>query len=232
MLRFFTFIKQLLDRKIAAQLEGGYAWEIGRIQFDYLLKEGLNPEHKLLDLPCGSFRAGHLLINYLSEHNYYGIDGSKKNIDNGIKYVLTPAKLILKHPSVYVVKLCSEPVNFLDITKTKFDYIWCHALFDHIPHQTIKQLLADLSKIMLPQSYLYATIFLNPHGPAFMEPIIRPWNDSFKKAVVTFPDKEYYHHTLQFFEETISEIPELKLEDCLLDYPHPLGLRILKFKRV
>ncbi len=76
---------------------------------------------------------------------------------------------------------------------------------------------------------LYATIFLNPHGPDFLEPIIHPRNGSLQGAIVTFPDREYWHHTLEFFEGIVNEIPELQLDACLYDYPHPLGLRVLRF---
>jgi cyclopropane fatty-acyl-phospholipid synthase-like methyltransferase len=35
---------------------------IGKIVFDLLLKYGLKPEHKLLDIGCGSLRIGKLII--------------------------------------------------------------------------------------------------------------------------------------------------------------------------
>lgn len=217
------------DAAIARQLEGGDSWEVGDLQYKYLLKEGLKQEHYLLDIPCGSFRAGQYFIKYLNAGHYHGIDGKTENIQNGIKYVLAPQKLLAKQPKLQVLKLDENPKNFFNLTNTFFHYIWVHALFDHIIHKVIKQTLIDLSCITLPGGRIYATIFLNPHGPNFLEPLIRPRNGSLRGAIVTFPDREYWHHTLDFFEEIIAEIPELKLDACLCDYAHPLGLRMLRF---
>ena len=46
-------------KKTSGKPEGIDHWEeVGRAQFDYLRKEGLQPQHYMLDVPCGSFRAG------------------------------------------------------------------------------------------------------------------------------------------------------------------------------
>jgi hypothetical protein len=37
---------------------GGHWHDVGRLQFETLVGLGLRPEHTLLDMPCGSFRAG------------------------------------------------------------------------------------------------------------------------------------------------------------------------------
>jgi hypothetical protein len=50
-------------------------WEdVGRMQFEFLLREGLQPHHHLLDIGCGSFRGGRFVIDYLQEGHYFGID--------------------------------------------------------------------------------------------------------------------------------------------------------------
>ena len=40
----------------------GGIWEVmGKLQFDFLVKQGLRPNHVFLDIACGSLRAGRLL---------------------------------------------------------------------------------------------------------------------------------------------------------------------------
>ena len=48
--------------------------EIGKLQIDFLKSEGLLSRHTLVDIACGSLRAGKLFINYLESGNYLGID--------------------------------------------------------------------------------------------------------------------------------------------------------------
>jgi len=218
-----------LDHQAAV---GGHWDDVGRSQFAFLVKEGLKIDHYLLDVACGSFRGGRFLIQYLMEGRYFGMDKNSSLIQAGIERVLRPSHLMEKRPQIYKVQLSVEPLNLHEILGARFDYIWVHALFDHISPEVIRRCLHDLTEVMVSGGRLYATIFLNPHGPDFLGSITWPRNGSLDGAVVTFPDREYWHHTLEFFDEVVREIPELRLDACLDDYPHPLGLKVLRFMRL
>lgn len=227
-------LRKIFDRRYRTllKLEGGVFWDdVGPNQLAYLKAEGLRPEHRLLDLPCGCFRAGRLLIDYLEEGHYFGADASPGALEKGKRYVLEPEGLLAKRPDIRLLSLSAEPVDLEATFGVLFDYVWVHALFDHIPHEIIRQCLADLSRVLVPGGRLYATIFLNPHGPDFREPLIHPRYGSLDGAVVTYPDREFWHHDLEFFEEACDEIPDLRLDGCRFDYPHPFGLRMLSFTR-
>ena len=63
------------------QLAIGGLWEeIRALQFEFLIKKGLQPQHRMLDLGCGTLRGGRHFIRYLQPGNYYGIDISRKAI--------------------------------------------------------------------------------------------------------------------------------------------------------
>jgi hypothetical protein len=47
---------------------------IGASQFALLYALGLRQHHRLLDVGCGSLRAGRMLIAYLEPGNYAGIE--------------------------------------------------------------------------------------------------------------------------------------------------------------
>ncbi|MGG6294672.1 hypothetical protein ACQ4M4_09620 [Leptolyngbya sp. AN02str] len=53
--------RQLTPEEIKAgkhrQFIGGLWEELGQLQFDFLKENGLLPEHRLLDMGCGSLRA-------------------------------------------------------------------------------------------------------------------------------------------------------------------------------
>ena len=44
---------------------GGLWDEMGRLQFDFLVAQGLQPHHKMLDIGCGSMRGGRHFVNHL-----------------------------------------------------------------------------------------------------------------------------------------------------------------------
>jgi hypothetical protein len=62
---------------------GGLWHELGELQFKFLVDHGLRPEHVLLDVACGSLRAGARLIPYLNAGNYLGIDIDGALIEHG-----------------------------------------------------------------------------------------------------------------------------------------------------
>jgi SAM-dependent methyltransferase len=74
----------------------------GRLQFSTLIREGLWPHSKVLDIGCGALRAGYWLVRFLEPERYYGIEPNRKMLDKGIEYVLTPE--------------CSAPNDRLSIT--------------------------------------------------------------------------------------------------------------------
>jgi SAM-dependent methyltransferase len=214
-------------------LEGYDHWDdVGRMQFEFLLKEGLKPEYYFLDVGCGSFRSGRFVMNFLEAGHYFGIDRNRDHLDAGIKRVLQPSGLTAKNPCIQETELTRYPQDFRKLLgRDYFNIIWIHAVFDHIPPETISRSIFDFTEILGLGGRMYATIFLNPHGVSFREPLIHPRNGSLKGAVVTFPDREYWHHSLEFFREIVQLTPGLRFDDCLYDYPHPLGLRMLRFVR-
>ena len=57
---------------------------VGAMQFNLLTNLGLREEHYLLDIGCGSLRAGKLLIPYLVPGRYFGIEPERWLIEEGI----------------------------------------------------------------------------------------------------------------------------------------------------
>ncbi|MEM7167233.1 MAG: hypothetical protein AAF581_17355 [Planctomycetota bacterium] len=47
---------------------------MGATQFRLLCTLGLRGHHRLLDFGCGSLRAGRLLMTYLEEGRYHGVE--------------------------------------------------------------------------------------------------------------------------------------------------------------
>src|SRR3954453_12915254 len=73
---------------------GGGEWEtIGRLQFEFLQREGLEPRHHLLDVGCGSLRGGVHFVRYLDPQHYFGIDMNESLLTAGYEIELANAGL-------------------------------------------------------------------------------------------------------------------------------------------
>src|SRR4051812_28089921 len=72
---------------------GGMWDEIGKIQFDYLVAQGLRPDSYLLDVGCGSLRGGIHFIDYLEPHHYFGIDSNQSLVQAGLTVEIPAAGL-------------------------------------------------------------------------------------------------------------------------------------------
>ena len=58
---------------------------VSAMQFNLLTFLGLREFHTLLDIGCGSLRAGRLLIPYLMAGRYFGLDPYRQVIEDGIQ---------------------------------------------------------------------------------------------------------------------------------------------------
>ena len=135
---------------------GGMWDEIGFLQFNFLLQKGLEKSHTLLDLGCGSLRAGVHFIKFLDPGNYIGIDKEDLLIDLGIKDELDELIIIEKKPQFII----SDKFDFKTLNK-KIDFAIAHSLFTHLPPIIIHKCLINLHPYMKKESKFYATFFLS-----------------------------------------------------------------------
>ena len=71
---------------------GGLWDEMGRLQLEFMRAQGLQPQHRLLDLGCGSLRAGIHFVRYLDAGRYYGLDHNQSLLDAGYGTELVPVE--------------------------------------------------------------------------------------------------------------------------------------------
>jgi len=124
------------------------------VQFNLLTQIGLRENHFLLDIGCGSLRAGRLFIPYLQDGRYFGIEPEKWLIEEGIKNEIGKDLLDIKHP----VFSNNNDYN-LSIFNKKFDYILAQSIFSHAPETSIRKCLFEAEKVMKPTSIFAVTFF-------------------------------------------------------------------------
>lgn len=133
---------------------GGLWSEMGKLQFDFLLNRGLQPTDYLLDIACGSLRAGVYLIPYLEKGHYLGIEKEPDLIKAGIEQELSRQLFEEKQPKLVV----SDSFEF-----TKFGvqptYALAQSLFTHLPPSMINDCFQKLRHVINDEGVFYATYF-------------------------------------------------------------------------
>ncbi|TPQ15761.1 class I SAM-dependent methyltransferase [Streptomyces sporangiiformans] len=122
--------------------------EMGRMQFDYLVRHGLTPQHRMLEIGCGNLRAGRLFIDYLESGNYYGIDISP-DILIAAQDTLVREGLQAKAPHLTL----TDDLTFAFLPDAHFDVVHAHSVFSHSPPQVIKECFAHVGRILAPGGF-------------------------------------------------------------------------------
>ena len=117
----------------------------GQLQFDYLLKHGLRPSDRMLEIGCGNLRAGRLFIDYLDTGNYYGLDISP-DILLAAQRTLAEFGLQAKHPHLVPV----SDLTFGFLPSSHFSVVHAHSVFSHSPIPVISECLAHVGRVMAP----------------------------------------------------------------------------------
>ena len=181
------------------QAVGGLWDEIGQLQFDFLLNNGLKPEHYLLDLGCGSFRCGVKLVPYLDPGHYYGLDLNASLIDAGYDKEIVPAGLANRLPRA---NLASNDRFDASGFARPFDYAIALSLFTHLPWNDIRVCLEMLADVMAPGAKLFATYFPLAAAARSGVPVRHE-----PGGIVTYGNRDPYHYRPTDIEHACSGLP-------------------------
>jgi SAM-dependent methyltransferase len=136
----------------------GGLWEaMGKLQFDYLVSEGLTPSARLLDIGCGSLRGGVRFAAYLLPGHYAGIDIDPDLIEAG-RQELSAAGLEGRDVSLRVTE--SFDMSALGV----FDFALAQSVFTHLPLNSIMRCLSCVEEVLSDGGRFYATFFPNSTG--------------------------------------------------------------------
>jgi SAM-dependent methyltransferase len=161
-------------------------WDyLGKLQLDYLVEQGLKPEHYVLDVGCGPLRAGVHFIGYLEPGHYAGIDKRGDTLERARDIELPRYGLADKNANLLV----NGAFEFHKLGQT-FDYAIAQSVFTHLPVNNIVRCLVEMAKVLNPGGRFYATIYENPQGKKFLGEIQQ------SERVVSYPDRDKYHYDL------------------------------------
>jgi SAM-dependent methyltransferase len=124
----------------------------GKAQFDYLVKHGLQPHHKLLEIGCGNLRAGYRFIDYLEAGNYYGTEISSEVLARA-QETLEREGLAAKQPRLTLV----DDMRFEFLADAQIDMVHAHSVFSHSPLSVIEECFRSLPRVLRPRGYFFFT---------------------------------------------------------------------------
>ena len=164
-------------------------WEqLGRLQFDFLVDQGLQPQHYLLDVGCGPLRAGVHFIRYLEPGHYYGVERDAEVLGAGRDVELPLQGLTERRPVLTVM----EDFRFDRLGQT-FDFALAQSVFTHLPVNKIIRCLVNMERVLVPGGKFFATIYLNEQGKRHLDPIEQA------PGTVSYMDRNPFHYDFGTF---------------------------------
>jgi cyclopropane fatty-acyl-phospholipid synthase-like methyltransferase len=169
--------------KMHRGLVGGRWDEIGRLQFDFMVSQGLTPASKLLDVGCGALRGGVHFVGYLDDGNYYGIDINKS--------LLKAGKQELRESGLGAKQVHLQRTDRFDATGfgVQFDFGIAVSLITHLCANQIIYCFQQMRRVMHERSSFYFTYFEVPELP-ISDTYAQP-----RSGVVTHFLSDPFHYT-------------------------------------
>jgi SAM-dependent methyltransferase len=142
---FLTAYAMHTDMRVGECPEGAVGnhleWDThGEYQKDFLISRGLKPNHRLLEIGCGTGRLARKVVPYLDFGNYCGVDISEAALE-------------------YARELAdregwasNQPVFSMDYPKVYFDFGWAFSVMIHLPEWEIKNIMRRVAKLMRKHS--------------------------------------------------------------------------------
>jgi hypothetical protein len=134
----------------------GGSWDLmGRAQLRMLKRQGLKPEHMLLEVGCGCLRFGVKAIAYMEPGHSVGLEPDEALLDAGRKIELPACAGCEGKEPTFVVN------NGFDLSElpedVRFDFAMAQSVFTHLPITAIELCLERVMARMNPGGIFCAT---------------------------------------------------------------------------
>jgi SAM-dependent methyltransferase len=169
---------------------------MGATQFRLLCSLGLRANHTLLDVGCGSLRAGRLFLVYLDEGRYCGIEPNEWLINDAVTNQLGKDLIGIKKPRF------DHNAEFRTaVFSQQFDFIVAQSIFSHTGADLIGVALRNFSESLKPDGLIVVTFvegqrdfdgtgWVYPASVSFRRASIRRFAESAALHVTRIP---WYH---------------------------------------
>jgi SAM-dependent methyltransferase len=200
---------------------GGMWDKIGKLQFDFMVAQGLEPAHNLLDIGCGSLRGGLHFIRYLDIGHYYGVEKEQVALA-WAGSELDRAGLAYRRP-----QLKQDGAFDFGHFGTSFDFALAQSVFTHLSLNDIIVCLMRLGRVLTVGGRFFATFF---EGYSRMDTNPIAWQTDDGQEVTTYPTlARSMHYPFDYFEWAAVG-SGLRVE-YIGEWGHPRKQRMMVFTR-
>jgi SAM-dependent methyltransferase len=125
---------------------------VGRMQLAVCVEEGLEPQHRFLDIGCGALRAGYWIMHFLNAGCYFGLEPNREMVEAGIEHILDEGQVEEKLP----VFTHNSEFDFGAFDEV-FDVMLARSIWTHASKQQISQMLAGFRQYSQPTAFFLAS---------------------------------------------------------------------------
>ncbi len=129
---------------------------MGAMQFAVMCALGLRDSHRLLDIGCGSLRAGRLFIPYLAPGNYTGLEPNRWLVEDAIDRELGRELMALRAPTFV------HNETFDVSGQEPFDFVLAQSIATHTGPEMTRALFGSIREALAPSGVAAVTFI---HGP-------------------------------------------------------------------
>lgn len=115
----------------------------GRVQFDYLVANGLKPEHRFLDYGCGPMRGGVHVVPYLTDGTYVGADISRRFMQRGIRLM---EEACIERSRYHLVTI--RDFDLSDLHGFRFDMAASFSALQYVADDDLKRILSGIRRVL------------------------------------------------------------------------------------
>lgn len=216
-----SYGRQLTPHEIATgahrDFVGGLWDELGALQMDFLVGQGLRPEHRLLDIGCGALRGGVHFVRYLEPDRYAGMDINASLLEAG-RQELDGAGLGDRG-----ARLLEDDAFRFARFGGQFDFAIAVSVFTHLPMNHIVRCLAEVGRVLAPGGRCFASVFESP-TPAYLDPLVHS-----PGGVTTYFDQDAFHVSRDELQ-ALAAFAGLRM-DWVGGWNHPRAQQMACFRR-